>query len=95
MINQFKKFGVGVKDEKEKIKRTVKKQVLGYITAALGLVAGLAWNEAIKASIEELFPLGKDTLLAKFIYAIAITLFVVIVGIYLAKTFKKEKEEEK
>lgn len=83
-----------LKNEKDKIKKAAKKQVLAYITAALGLVAGLAWNEAIKALIEQLFPLGKDTLLAKFVYAIAITLFVVIIGVYLARMFKKEKEEE-
>ncbi len=91
MVKRLEKL----KEEKDKIKRQAKKQVLSYITAALGLIAGLAWNEAIKGLIEELFPLGKDSLLAKFIYAIAITLFVVIVGVYLARAFKKEREEER
>ena len=31
----------------------VKKKTLGYILAVLGLVSGLAWNEAIKAIIEQ------------------------------------------
>ena len=81
-----------LKKEKEKIKREAKNKVLGYITAAFGLVAGLAWNEAIKALIEELFPLGQNTLLAKFIYALAITIFVVVVSLYLVRMFRKEEE---
>ena len=84
-----------LKEEKEKIKREAQNKILGYLTAAFGLVAGLAWNEAIKALIEELFPLSKNTLLAKFVYAIIVTLIVVIAGIYLTRMVKKEKEEEK
>lgn len=90
MKEKFKKF----KKEQEKIKREVKKQVLGYITVALGLVAGLAWNEAIKALIEEFLPLGENTLWAKLIYALIITTVVVIAGLYLARLSKKQKEEE-
>jgi hypothetical protein len=48
------------------LREELKKQTLGYIVGALGLVAGLAWNEAIKAFIEFLFPLSQDTLLVKF-----------------------------
>lgn len=90
MKEKFKKF----KKEQEKIKREVKKQALGYITVALGLVAGLAWNEAIKALIEEFLPLGENTLWAKLIYALIITTVVVIAGLYLARLSKKQKEEE-
>ena len=55
----------------------VGEKVRGYIFAAFGLVVGLAWNEAIKAAIEYLFPLSKNTLFAKFFYAIVLTLFIV------------------
>jgi len=58
--------------------------------AGLGLVAGLAWNDAIKALIEELFPVGRNSVLAKFIYAALITLIVVVVGAYLVRLFRKE-----
>ena len=61
----------------------VKQRTSGYITAGLGLVAGLAWNEAIKSLIEFLFPLSRDTLILKFIYAVAITLVVVVIGNYV------------
>jgi hypothetical protein len=81
----------------EELRREVREKTVGYITAALGLVAGLAWNEAIKAFIEHLFPLQKDTLVAKLFYAVAITLVVVFLSIYLMRLVSvgKEKEESK
>jgi len=60
-----------------------------YIAAALGLVAGLAWNEAIKALIDYVFPLSKNTLIAKFSYAGLITLVVVLITIYLARVLEE------
>jgi len=54
-------------------------------------VAGLAWNEAIKALIEYLYPLDKNSLLAKFVYAALITIIVVVFTTYLFGS----KEESK
>lgn len=72
------------------IKKQVKEQTLGYIAAALGLVAGLAWNEAIKSLIEYLFPIaGGGGLFAKFLYAILVTLVVVIISGYLVRILKR------
>jgi len=86
---------------KEKIKigasalnHEVRNKVAGYITAAFGLVAGLAWNDAIKSLIDYLFPLEKNGLWAKFIYAVLITLVLVTVSIFAMRIFKKEKEEK-
>ena len=73
------------------IKREVRERTAGYIVAALGFVAGLAWNEAIKALIESFFPQGNaNSVLAKFIYAILVTIVVVLVTVYLGKLFRKE-----
>lgn len=74
-----------LKEDSEEIRKQVRKQTLGYILAGFGLVAGLAWNEAIKSLIEYLFPVKQNTLLAKFIYAILITLVIVILSGYLTK----------
>ncbi len=71
----------------------IRKQTLGYIVGALGLVTGLAWNEAIKALIEYLFPLSQNTLLAKFIYALLITAIVVIFTNYVIGIESKEKNK--
>ena len=74
----------------QEINREIKGKVVGYIAGALGLVAGLAWNEAITALIDTLFPLSKDSLWIKFVYALLITLFVVIVLRYVERLFKDE-----
>lgn len=98
-MERFKQRLTALKDHGRAVKREVQRQVLGYMLAALGLVAGLAWNEAIKESIEYLFPLGKNTLLAKFSYAGLITLVAVIISIYLTRLLgekeKREQEEKK
>jgi hypothetical protein len=52
--------------------------------ASLGLVAALAWNEAIKALIKRV--LGEDDSLAGlFIYAIIATVIAVVVLLILAR----------
>jgi hypothetical protein len=62
------------------IKEQIKEQTAGYLTAALGLVAGLAWNDAIKSLIEAIFPFAKGGIFAKFFYAVLITLVVVLIS---------------
>ena len=74
--------------------KEVKESVVGYITAAFGIVAGLAWNEAIKSLIEFLFPLQKNTLLAKFIYAGILTIILVLVTMYLVHLFTSKENEQ-
>ena len=70
---------------KKEIRTKIREQTAGYITAALGLVAGLAWNDAIKSLIEILFPFAKTGIWAKFIYAIVTTGVVVLIGLYILK----------
>ncbi|MBU3942742.1 hypothetical protein KKA24_02030 [Patescibacteria group bacterium] len=77
------------------MKKEVREKTVGYILAAFGLVAAFSWNEAIKGLIEYLFPLSKNTVLAKFIYAIILTFLVVIISIYLTRLLSKKEEEEK
>ena len=71
------------------LKSGMRSKVLAYIGGAFGLVAGLAWNDAIKELIQYAFPLATDTLTAKFIYAGLITIVVVFIITYLEKIFKK------
>jgi len=82
-----------LREETRKIRREVKKQTVGYILAALGLVAGLAWNEAIRALIEQFFP-GKNSIEAKFLYAAVITIVVVVIGIYLARLSQEDQQQK-
>ncbi len=64
----------------------------GYILASFGLVAGLAWNDAIKSYIEIWFPLTNDTAAAKLIYAVLLSLAIVLVSIVISKLLKKMQE---
>lgn len=64
----------------------LKNQTVSYITGALGLVAGLAWNDAIRALIDAVFPVDKSNLWIKFIYAAIVTLIVVLLGHYIFKS---------
>ncbi len=52
-------------------------------SAALGLVAALAWNDAIKATIKLIFN-GNDGLASKYVYAVIATVIAVIVVLVLS-----------
>ncbi|MBI3420816.1 MAG: hypothetical protein HY006_02025 [Candidatus Sungbacteria bacterium] len=67
-----------IKEQSTSIKKAVQQQTVTYIIAAFGLVAALAWNEAIKALIEHLFPFATGSVSAKIIYALLITLVAVM-----------------
>ena len=64
--------------------RTVIKTIITLVTTAFGLVAGLAWNDAIQKLIESVMGAG-DALSGLFIYAIVVTIIAVIVTIILAR----------
>ena len=78
-----------LKEETKVIKKEVRKRVITYITAAFGLVAALAWNDAIKSLIAFLFPLKKDSVLMKFVYAVGITTVVTVLTIYISRVFNR------
>lgn len=79
-----------VKEEGRALRREMRERTLGFVTGGLGLVAGLAWNDAIKAAIEYLFPLDKDSVPAKFIYAVVISLVVIVLSVYLVRLLKAD-----
>lgn len=72
------------------IKSEIKMRTMGYIGAGFGLVAGLAWNDAIKAFIEYVFPFSQSTVLAKFLYALLITIVAVVILGYLEKIINRK-----
>jgi len=82
------------------IKQAFKEKMLTFILAAFGLVAALAWNDAVQSLFNELFPKSR-ALIGKVIYAMLITAIVVVVSHRLERLLaekekeKAEKEEEK
>lgn len=72
----------------------IKTTMFGYIVGALGLVAGLAWNDAIKSLIEYFWPNQQNSVLAKIIYAVIITAIVVILSIIISRVFAKKQRDK-
>lgn len=81
------------KEESARINREVRKQVSSYILAGLGVVAGLAWNEAIKSLIEFVYPLSQTGMRAKFLYAALLTLVIVIVSMYVVRVTRDDEKK--
>ena len=67
---------------------TVIKTIITLVTTAFGLVAGLAWNDAIQKLIETFMGPG-DALSGLFIYAVVVTIIAVVVTILLARVAGK------
>lgn len=66
-------------------------KAMTYITVAFGLVAGLAWNEAIKSLLNLYFKEGSN-IVSKFIYAGFITIIVVGVTMYIGRLESRIKK---
>lgn len=68
--------------------KMVLQSMIALASAALGLVAALAWNDAIKETIKLLMS-DDESLTSKYIYAILATLIAVVVVLVLAKLASK------
>jgi hypothetical protein len=65
-------------------------KIAALVTAAFGLVAALAWNEAIKAIFKEIFGTA-EAIGPMLIYAIVVTIIAVILTIVVARAASKAK----
>jgi hypothetical protein len=68
--------------------RMILQSMITLASAALGLVAALAWNDAIKETINR-FIGSDDSLTSKYIYAIVATIIAVIVVLGLTRIAAK------
>ena len=68
-------------------------KMVQLVTAAFGLVAALAWNEAIQALFTLIFG-EAGNLAAKFFYAVVVTVVVVFVTVRLGRLAERVKREE-
>jgi hypothetical protein len=75
------------------VSREVVNTTITLATAAFGLVAALAWNDAIQTLFQTVFGEAAD-LTAKFIYAILVTGVVVFATIRLGKLKERVEAEE-
>ena len=80
-------------DEESKptpLKTEVLDKISALVTAAFGLVAALAWNDAIKAVFKEIFG-SADAIGPMLIYAILVTIIAVILTIIVARAAANAK----
>jgi hypothetical protein len=69
------------------VKKEVIEKMSALITAAFGLVAALAWNDAIKSGMATL----GLTAYGPWLYAIVVTVIAVIVTVWIGKAADKVK----
>ena len=81
----------------KKLRQELLKQMVVLSTSGFGLVAALAWNDAIQAFvgeyIDKYISVGSG-IISRFIYAIVITVFAVVITYQLTKISGEDKEEK-
>ncbi len=75
------------------MKTEILDKIAALITAALGLVAALAWNGAIRAIFEAAFG-SADDITAMLVYAVVVTIIAVLATIWIARIIIRAKKEK-
>lgn len=79
------------KEDLVKTKIEFMSRLITIVIAGLGLIAALAWDEALKHLFKVLFP-NEATFASDILYAVIITLLATIVSLYLRKLFLKKAQ---
>lgn len=82
-----------MKETTIKTKSQVLTTIATLMTTAFGLIAALAWNEAIKAIILTFFP-QQDGITGLLIYAVLITIIAVIATVLIGRAIAKPAVQE-
>ncbi|HTY47062.1 MAG TPA: DUF5654 family protein [Methanomassiliicoccales archaeon] len=65
--------------------------IAALMTAAFGLVAALAWNQAIAWAVQQVFSKPADQGTGYFVYAILVTILAVIATILIGRVLARMK----
>ena len=71
------------------LKKEVAEKTITLILGAIGFIAALAWNDAIKVIFDDFIQPG-DAILGKILYALLITVIFVLLSINLSKIISKK-----
>lgn len=82
-----------MREDVKDIKGQVSQTISTLMTTAFGLIAALAWNEAIKAIINQYLPSG-DGMTGLLVYAILITIIAVVATLIIARVIAKPAVQE-
>lgn len=78
-------------DEPQNLRAEMLDKMSALVTAAFGLVAALAWNDAIQSLFAMLFPGERSALVPKAGYAVLVTIVAVILVIWVGRAAGKAK----
>jgi len=75
------------KKQEKKLHEELIGQLLALVTSGFGVVAALAWNDAIQTFVKEFVEprIPGSGLISKFLYALLITTFIVLITYQLSK----------
>ena len=76
--------------EQKRLSEELIEKFTQLITSGFGLVAALAWNEAIQAIFDRYFQ-GGEGIKAKVTYAVLVTILIVLIVYYLSYAANKIK----
>jgi len=82
-----------VKEQTSEVGGQVKQTIATLMTTAFGLIAALAWNEAIKAIITEFFGKGGG-ITGLIVYAVLITIIAVVATLIIGWALGKPPVQE-
>jgi hypothetical protein len=83
------KRGLVINHEVKNFTKTFSDSFTTFIMSALGVVAALCWNDAIKTAIDVLFP-DKSNIIYKFYVALIVTVIAIVITYFLSKLKPKK-----
>jgi hypothetical protein len=91
-ISELEKFWE--KYELDRVQSHVGERIVTLVIAALGLIAALAWDDALKHLFENLFG-GAGSLWEQLSYAVIITVLAAAVSVWLGKRITARERRRK
>ncbi len=77
------------------VRRQIVDKIATLLTSAFGLVAALAWNDAVRALFDTYYPRGEGAhLTAIFLYASVVTVVAVVVTLWIGRLAQKVEDLE-
>lgn len=80
--------------ELDETRKEITEKLITLILGGVGLVAALAWNEAIATLFENLLKTTGEVV-GKFIYAVIVTVILAIISLNLQKVLEKALREKR
>lgn len=85
-----------LREELIKIKEEIRVDIVGPVVASFGFIIALVWRDAIKGALDvylERAGLTNQAYLYNFVSAMIVTIFVILLMLFILRLSKKRKEE--